>query len=493
MNRRGKVFVPAVLAAIFLVLVACERPAGDTRPVVTPELSDRLTAEAQEQSTEAAESQPTVVVPPGATPQAAGASTRMPTWDRDSIPIEYVGTPCHPEIILEPIPWLSDQFVQWRPEGDEVLFTQGAELSAVRADGGLAREVASGAVRGAVRGAEVSVRRGAIGRMMAFDIAPDGKQVAYSTCEYPKGDFGEAAERLGWREAMNRHRYQIVAASIDGGAPQQLTEDIGFANYPSWSPDGERIAFLAGGDPLFLLNEVSLMTMAADGSDQRVIVDRFNSLALRPPVWSPDGTHLAFASGDGESVLWIYTVRADGSYLRGLTDTLSGPAWSPDGQRIAFTKADGRTVAIYTMAADGTDERRVTTIPEVVWDPDTPDRVYIRTLEWSPDGSKILFIENRELAENDCSSPTKQGVYVVGTDGSGLVGLGISEPSVYLYAAAAWSPDGTRIAILADAEHEYQRAFSCDYTELTMEDIPRRVILFTMAPDGTDVRVLVRD
>ena len=82
---------------------------------------------------------------------------------------------------------------------------------------------------------------------------------------------------------------------------------------------------------------------------------------------------------------------------------------------------------------------------------------------------------------------------MVGTDGSGLVGLGISEPSVYLYAAAAWSPDGTRIAILADAEHEYQRAFSCDYTELTMEDIPRRVILFTMAPDGTDVRVLVRD
>ena len=442
--------------------------------VVTPVLADPLTAVVEEQPSEAAELKPTVVATVVATPLVTRA------LERDSFPIEYVGTPCHPEIILVPLPWLSDQFVQWSADGDEVLFTQEAQLFTVRTDGGLAREVAWGAVRGA----EVSVRRGAIGRMMAFDIAPDGKQVAYSTCEYPKGDFGEAAERLGWREAMNRHRYQIVTARIDGGEPQQLTEDIGFANYPSWSPDGERIAFLAGGDPIHLPNGVLLMTMAADGSDQRVIVDRFNSLALRPPVWSPDGTRLAFAGDDGESGMSIYTVRADGTDLRRLADTLSGPEWSPDGERIAFAKAVGFEVSIYTIAADGTDERGVATIPKVVWVPDTPDRVYLRTLQWSPDGSKILF------AGYACISPTTDGVYVVGADGSGLVGLGISEPKVYSYAAVAWSPDGTQVAVLADLD---VAMVGCDSTDSDREGMPRPMVLFTTAPDGTDVEVLVRD
>ena len=116
--------------------------------------------------------------------------------------------------------------------------------------------------------------------------------------------------------------------------------------------------------------------------------------------------------------------------------------------------------------------------------------VYIRTVEWSPGGSKILFIENRELAKHDCFSPTTDGVYVVGRDGSGLVGLGISEPAVYSYEAAAWSPDGSRIAVLADVDPKHRAIYGCDNTQAAMDGYPRGLILFTMAPDGSDVRLL---
>ena len=473
---RGRLgLLTAVAVATLLGAAAYERTDGDPTSAARRGLSGSAVPEFRQPSANAAESRRTAGAEPQVTPQSV-----------------FVGPPCYPTIVLVPyalLPWLSDQFVQWSPDGDQILFTQRANLYAVSEDGARRTQVATGSVD------IPDDWRGVIGGMMAFDISPDGKQVAYSTCEYPKRDIEQAIRQSGRSGAVRLHSYQIATASIDGRQPQLLTNYRRFDNSPSWSPDGERIAFLAGGDPLEWPNRVALMTMAADGTDQRVIVEQFDSLAMRPPAWSPDGTHLAFAGDDGESGFSIYTVRADGGDLRRLTDTLSGPVWSPDGSRIAFAKADGREVAIYTIAGDGTDERRIAPIPDVVWDPATRPAAYIRTLVWSPDGSKILFTENRELAGHNCSrSPTTDGVYVVGADGSGLVGLGISDPKVYSYVAAAWSPNGTRIAVLADGAPAlaYFGGNSCDYTEAVIEGDARPLILFTMAVDGADVEVLAQ-
>ena len=154
----------------------------------------------------------------------------------------------------------------------------------------------------------------------------------------------------------------------------------------------------------------------------------------------------------------------------------------------------GDEVAIYTIAADGTDERRVTTIPDVIWDPDKPPRAYIRTVEWSPDGSKILFVENRDLVGDDCYSPSTEGIYVVGADGSGPEGLGISDPRVYWYSAAAWSPDGSRIAVSTGDDTEFRHLYrNCDFVIYAAMDVhPRHLVVFTMAADGTDVELLAQ-
>ena len=62
---------------------------------------------------------------------------------------------------------------------------------------------------------------------------------------------------------------------------------------------------------------------------------------------------------------------------------------------------------------------------------------------------------------------------------------------MYWYGAAAWSPDGSRIAVSAEGDSDGRKAFDCDYTMYAAVDgAPRPLILFRMAADGTDVEVL---
>jgi hypothetical protein len=117
------------------------------------------------------------------------------------------------------------------------------------------------------------------------------------------------------------------------------------------------------------------------------------------PTWSPDGTRIAFEAAPGPNVeQWdIFTVRLDGSELTNLTNTPeeseTWPAWSWIRDRIAFVR-DGDS--LYTIAADGTDERLV-----------TADRPPLASPAWAPDGKAIAY-----------STDTGQ-VYVEWLDGRG--------------------------------------------------------------------------
>ena len=95
-------------------------------------------------------------------------------------------------------------------------------------------------------------------------------------------------------------------------------------------------------------------------------------VALAPAAWSPDGEHLAFLAIEeirrqGNRMI-VYTVRPNGSELTQVAeDAVSVPAWSPDGQRLAVAKYAGEAgeeVALFTLAADGSDERLITTITD---------------------------------------------------------------------------------------------------------------------------------
>ena len=188
-----------------------------------------------------------------------------------------------------------------------------------------------------------------------------------------------------------------------------------------------RIAFDAGG---------RLYTVAADGSDRRLVADDASE-----PAWSPDGGTLAWArfQDDEEwegSRLWLSA--PDGGAARRLTSPPRGvadvsPTWSPDGQRIAFVRVRyGRRQLVTTLmstAAGGGDERRIAQVAS---------RRYsgMAAAEWSPDGARIL-VTMRTHADEE---PQPRDLHVVD------VATGSRRLLLRNAGYGSWSPDGGRIA-----------------------------------------------
>ena len=123
----------------------------------------------------------------------------------------------------------------------------------------------------------------------------------------------------------------------------------------------------------------------------------------------------------------IWTMHADGSRRRKLTSHPAedfDPVWSPDGMRIAFrTHRDGDE-EVYVMQADGTGERNLTRSPTSDYSP-----------AWSPDGTMIAFASDRDGDPNE--------IYVMDADGSKPTRI-TDQPGIDEY--PAWSPDGSRLA-----------------------------------------------
>ena len=160
-------------------------------------------------------------------------------------------------------------------------------------------------------------------------------------------------------------------------------------------------------------------------------------------------------------------MRVDGSELTLIAEgVVSAPAWSPDGQRLAVAKFAGGDVALFTLAADGSDPKRITTITtrRKLARGNDPYWSSIYAMSWSPDGNQLLF---------SCDA----GVCVVNVEDRQVTELENKQwawPGPYF---AAWSPDGSRIAV---------------YTPAALFDSVSPTQLYTVARDGTDRRDLIR-
>ena len=183
--------------------------------------------------------------------------------------------------------------------------------------------------------------------------SPDGKRIAFQSD----------------RDNDRDHNIEIYVMDADGSNPQNLTNNPTADYNPSWSPDGKRIVFSAVREGHFKNNldiTEEIYVMDADGGNQqRLTENRKNDWF---PSWSPDGERIAFASdrkGDFEN-FEIYVIDADGSNQQKLTENRVydwSPSWSPDGERIAFMSERDGNPQIYVMDADGKNQLNLTNNP----------------------------------------------------------------------------------------------------------------------------------
>jgi Tol biopolymer transport system component len=208
-----------------------------------------------------------------------------------------------------------------------------------------------------------------------YVMRPDGKDVR-------RVSTGDGKTTCGWFLAGNRRVFFGSSHAHQKECPPKPDPSAGYV----WP-----------------LDPFDIYTANLDGSDLKRLT--YYNVYTAEGVLSPDGQTIVFTSmKDGD--LDIYTMNVDGSGVKRLTSAPGydgGPWWSPDGKKIVYRAhhpqdekqlADYRSllarnmirpsrVEIFTMNADGSDQKQITALGGANFGP-----------SWTPDGKRIIFSSN---------------------------------------------------------------------------------------------------
>jgi TolB protein len=201
-----------------------------------------------------------------------------------------------------------------------------------------------------------------LGRLVAF---PSGNVSSESPAWSPSGN------ELAYAAAPNGH-FNIWISDSNGNLARRITSSSGGDSSPTYNPrTGAQIAWISGSGSSHL---PQLYIMNADGSSPQRLSGDGNGNPVgyaTSPSWSPNGQFIAFAwdrkygpgAPGGQDIYVIDVATGKWTQLTFDSGRCDFPSWSPDGRHIVYANsADGRAehMRVWTMLADGTQRRPLT-------------------------------------------------------------------------------------------------------------------------------------
>jgi Tol biopolymer transport system component len=256
----------------------------------------------------------------------------------------------------------------------------------------------------------------------------------------PDGTSTTLSDILGAKWTLSRDRIvggnsagEIVVSNRDGTNPITVVPHGGGG--ASWSPDGERLAFVCevpGAQPIQLGEvlgpdgethpitgpPVRICMVNADGTGEVVLTPE--AMSVGSASWAPDGNRLVFVMQEAaESQALVVLDLATGTQTKILTESsanafnlLASPDWSPDGTTIAFSRKRPDDLNylnhdLWAVNADGAGARQLT------------DGVISAAVpNWSPDGSRLAFVGPLEPSPpGPPGAPRALTIYVIDREG----------------------------------------------------------------------------
>ena len=218
--------------------------------------------------------------------------------------------------------------------------------------------------------------------------------------------------------------WDILLMNPDGTQQANLTNHPANDHSPAWSPTGEQILFSSDRDRF--PGSVDLYLMDPEGLTVRQVFGK--SKNRDTAAWAPDGKKIIYCSLEqGQSVLYIGTV--DGKKEERVAFGCA-PVWSPDGTEIAFTVGwpERMRISVFTVKT----QHQKFLFPREV------QPSWMEKMAWSPSGDKLAFSWLHRVPLKDFLAT--QTIYTINRDGTSLNQI---VPEAGLRAVGpVWSPDG---------------------------------------------------